>query len=265
MADKVKSYKGMNIVCDVPTSIIEVIAKAAAVSNTEVVLQFNKDGMIASSVDVTNAMAFRMDIYTSLYSYDTGKDGAEICVGVDELMDVSKTKVKDGISTITVKSGIARIETHGVKIKLPLYTDYRPLPGNVDEVIDMLPDHVNMLSSTFGRFVAVAKKYKDGTVNMLVKDGRFIVSISEEGNVDDPDVELVVPESDVTVDPGCVDVLAMFTSSYIFDIIEVLSKVSKRIRIRMGRDMPCSFGTKLQDYEILYVVAPRVEKAGEDE
>jgi len=265
MTDKIKSYKGVNIVCDIPTSIVEGIAKAAAVSNNEVVLQFNKGGMIASSVDVTNSMAFRMDIYTSLYSYITGEEGAEICVGVDELLDVSKTKVKDGISTITVKNGIARIETHGVNMKLPLYTEYRPFPGNVDEIIDTLPDHANMLSSTFGRFVAVAKKYKDGTINVLVRDGRLIMSVAEDGNVDNPDVELVVPESDVTMNPDCVDILAMFTSSYIIEIVDVLSKVSKRVHIRIGRDMPCSFSTKLENYEISYLVAPRVEKAGEDD
>lgn len=263
MTDKIKSYKGIDIVCDVPTIIIEDIAKAAVVSNNEVVLMFDKGGMVASSVDVMNSMAFRMDIYTDLYSYD-GEDGVEICVDVGILADVAKTKVKDGISTITVKDGRARIETHGVKMKLPLYGDYRPFPGNVDEIVGMLPDHANMLSSTFGRFVAVAKKYKDGTINTLVKDGRFIVSVAEDGNVDDPDVELVVPDSDVTMNPDCVDILAMFESSYIIEIVEVMAKVSKKIHIRLGRDMPCSFSTKLKDYEISYLVAPRVAKS-EDE
>lgn len=258
-----KSYKGVNVVCSVSTGIIGDIARAAAISNSEVILKFNKDGMMASSVDVTNSMAFRMDINTDTYVYD-GEDGVEICVEVNDLLKVVKTGVKDGISKIVVKGGIGTAETHGVKIKLPLFGDYRALPGNVDEIIDMLPDRINMVSSTFARFVAAAKSV-DSNISMMVEDGNFIVSAGDDGNTNNPDVEMVVPDSDVTVDPDCVDVLTLFSSEYIIGIVDVLSKVAKRIRIRLGRDMPCTFATKLKDYEILYLVAPRIEKTDEDD
>lgn len=256
------SYKGIEMECKLSTDIVADIARLAIVSSNEVVLIFDSNGIVATSVDAVNAMAFKMDIHPDIYEYDGDDDGTEICIEVGYLHNISTAKVKDGISVITLKNGVVRVDTHGLDIKVPIYSEYVVPPNDIFGYRDRLPNNILIMYSALNRFVSAAKGMA-GNISMAVEDKEFIMYISEDDDDSEPDVKMTVP--DISINDNCVGVISTYLTEYIFGVVGALSKSAKRIRIGLGRDHPCCIGAKLKNYEVLYVIAPRVIRDDDDE
>lgn len=255
VSDQKKKAKVTVSKFDVPTSMLKLVTDIAAPVDEDVTVKFRDDGIYASNVDVTNALAMWMDLDSVGYTYD-GEE-VSVCVNVLKLAQAIKGTDKDDVSIVSVRNGSMFVSTHGVVVRLPVFVDGREAPPNKDDIVNTIPNSLKVSTSYIKRFMGVAKDEK-GAFMLSMYDETFHLSMLDE-MTDQENVKLDVPDDKVRDVDIKVDSETQLGVDIAFSVFGIMANVSKSVVIHSGADMPVYVYAKLESgYEINYIMAPRI-------
>lgn len=237
----------------IPSVFISRIATLAAPVNDDVMMKFSKGGITATNVDAINSSGLWIDISIDGYEYDG--DEVVVCIPINKLEKSVKGASKDNVSNVSIRKGEMFIETNGLTIRLPLYSDCLGIPDVARDVADRLPSSLKMSTKDTTRFIATASG-EDGHMAISLSDDTIhLLLINRDTGTED--IFLTVPPSTVSNVVIPVDCESMFGTDLLFPIFTSISKISKHINIHLGDGMPVYINSNLEGFRINYVVAPR--------
>lgn len=251
-----KKKKSANIVLppiNIPSVFISRIATLAAPVNDDVMLKFSKDGITATNVDAINSSGLWIDIIIDGYEYDG--DEVVVCIPINKLEKSVKGASKDDISNVSIKKGEMFVETNGLTIRIPLYSDCIGIPDVARDVADRLPSSLKMSTKDISRFITTASGEDGNLAVNMSNDTIHILLINRDTGTED--IFLTVPQSTVSNVVIPVDCESLFGTDLAFPIFTSISKISKYINIHLGDGMPMHINSNLDGFKVNYVVAPR--------
>lgn len=116
-----------------------------------------------------------------------------------------------------------------------------------------LPAHVTLSGAELRRAVKAAEKVSDHVILGVTDEGFFMEA---KGDIDA--LKLKIPSSELLgLKPG--EARSLFSLDYLADMSKSIGKASE-VRLELGVDYPLRIGFKINQVEINYLLAPRIEQ-----
>ena len=240
---------------DVPSIIFKRIFELSKDIGEDVMLRFNRKGVYANILDITNSSIMWMRATSDMYSYDSS-DEVAVCIEVSRLDKSIKGSDKDDMSIVKISKGEIFIDTDGIVVRSPVFIDCQGVPDVVHSIIDELPNRITVSIKPIIKFIDKAKG-DEGHLVFRLKDGNLSISKLSYDS-DSEDVRLDVKNiKDADIQGDCE---SFYSKELLFPVFIALSKISDNVNIYLGRDLPIYIGVDIHGYKVNYVVAPRIDQ-----
>lgn len=246
----------MKLEFSLPAGKFNNVLKAIWAIGEECVLMISDRGIDIRMIDPSNAAMIVVDM--APVTFDTfDADKGEIAIDIREVLEKTLTFTPDAILKVTWDEFNKRLVTesegarYGIHTIAPSATRKIPTMPKLD-----LPLEVEIGSDRLRLMIKRAGVVSDHIMLGYTTEEAFFVS--SEGDLD-------VFQQGTLENPVKIVKTAELVTLYSLEMLEPMVKIAKDIvNIRLGRDQPLIMAFALEDVDITYLLAPRIEKpAGE--
>jgi DNA polymerase III sliding clamp (beta) subunit (PCNA family) len=223
----------------------------------EAIINIDKDGLHIVSMDIANAAFISVDAPPTVFSEFDLEKPIKIAVEFDRLKDYINIGGKKSIVTLSKEDGVNRldikVDRYNYKLGLLDLSVMKKcnMPKNIEFTASIGID-AESLNAIINAAGAVNDEF-----DMIKTTGQLL--IDAHGDIDG--FSTVVSDSELSnVATKCENVKSRFSVEYLKEFGTVFKKATTPINMRYGIDMPLELKFKLNEIDVMYLLAPRIIK-----
>ncbi|MCD6163141.1 MAG: hypothetical protein J7K40_12110 [candidate division Zixibacteria bacterium] len=243
----------MKLDFSLPARQLNAVLKALWAVGNECVLQVSDRGIKIRMIDPSNAAMVVVDMAPATFISFDGEEG-DIGIDIREVMEKTVTFDADTVLKASFDEYNKRLVVEGEGARYGIKTIALSSVRKVPDIPDLdLPLEVEIDANRFRQMTKRAGLVSDHiTIGHNAEEEFFVSSESDmnnfrQGTIDHPIT--IIYKSDIA-------------TLYSLDMLEPMAKIiSDTVNIRIGRDLPIIMSFVLENVDVTYLLAPRIEKA----
>jgi DNA polymerase III sliding clamp (beta) subunit (PCNA family) len=227
--------------------------KAIRAVGDDCVLNISDAGIKIRMIDPSNAAMVVVDMAPGSFDAFDADEG-DIALDTREVLEKTSTFDDDTVLKISWDGYNKRLIVEGEGAKYGIYTIAPSATRKVPTIPNLdLPLEVEIDAARLRKMIKRAGLVSDHIMMGYTPELEFFVSSEgdlnnfEQGTLENP-VKIIYKQD--------------LTTLYSLDMLEPMAKIANElVNIRLGRDLPLIMLFALEDVDITYLLAPRIEKA----
>jgi len=248
----------MKLEFTISASKLNAVLKAVLAVTIDCLMSFDKDGIRIRMIDPSNAAMIDLNMPSGIAFETFDAEEGDIAVDARQVLEKTTTFDNDTVLTVSFDAHTKKIKVVGDGARYGISTMPTTSVRKVPTIPDLdLPLEVEMDASRFKQMIKRAGLVSDHILVGYTDADAFFVAA--EGDTDNFQQN--------TVDQPCKMIYkTVLETLYSLEMIDPMAKIATGpVNIRLGGNLPLTMSFVLEDVDIMYLLAPRIEKTAEDE